>query len=72
VVAHKAVENGKCRTYRSLVSGRERMSRATRRHKVMPDDTHMDLSERAAAPEQMLALRTADGDKARNLTHPPP
>ena len=43
-----------------------------RRHKVMPDDTHMDLSERAAALEQMLALRTADGDKARNLTHPPP
>jgi hypothetical protein len=38
----------------------------------MPDDTHMDLSERAAAPEQMLALRTADGDKAPQPYTPSP
>lgn len=31
----------------------------------MPDDKHMDLGERIAALEQMLALRTAERDEAR-------
>jgi hypothetical protein len=31
----------------------------------MADDTHMDLRERVAALEQMLALRTAERDEAR-------
>src|SRR5215469_13893108 len=39
-------------------------SRAAGRHKVMPDDTHMDLRERVAALEQMLAERTAERDEA--------
>ena len=45
----------------------------------MPDDTHMDLSERVAALEQMLVERTAERDaelqqqeSATRLTHPPP
>jgi hypothetical protein len=44
----------------------------------MPDDTHIDLSERVAALEQMLVERTAERDEAREyqtatrLTHPPP
>ena len=31
----------------------------------MPDDTHMDLRDRVAALEQMLALRTAERDEVR-------
>jgi hypothetical protein len=33
-------------------------------NEVMPDGTHMDLSERVAALERMLAERTAERDKA--------
>jgi hypothetical protein len=44
----------------------------------MPDDTHMDLSERVAALEQMLIARTAEHDeglqqeRATRLTRLPP
>ena len=31
----------------------------------MPDDTHMDLRDRVASLEQMLAERTAERDEAR-------
>jgi hypothetical protein len=44
----------------------------------MPDDTHMDLSERVAVLEQMLVERTAERDEAlqqesaTRSTRPPP
>jgi hypothetical protein len=44
----------------------------------MPDDTHIDLRQRVAALEQMLAARTAERDAtlqrktATRFTHPPP
>jgi hypothetical protein len=45
---------------------------------LIPDDTHMDLREKVAALEQMLAERTAERDEAREyqtatrFTYPPP
>jgi hypothetical protein len=38
-------------------SGRKVSSRATGEDEVMPDGTHMDLRERVAALERMLAER---------------
>jgi len=44
----------------------------------MPDDTHMDLSQKVTALEQLLAERTAERDQALQqdsatpFTHPPP
>src|SRR6516164_1478948 len=47
-----------------MAAGGSVSSRATGRHKVMPDDTHVDLSQRVAALEQMLVERTAERDEA--------
>ena len=44
----------------------------------MPDDTHIDLTQRVAALDQMLVARTAERDKelqqesATRFAHPPP
>ena len=44
----------------------------------MPDDTHIDLTQRVAALDQMLVARTAERDAGlqqespTRFTHPPP